>query len=105
MLFCLLVVVHATVQFPDVNCHSGLILRPHAPCDSIPRLSWLGCEPTHCVNGAVRGPDSSGRWACGANSLEIVFDSANACVFEMVCFRCGIPAVVVSFLLIDCLVD
>ncbi len=25
--------------------------------------------------------------------------------FELVCFRCGIPAVVVSFLLIDCLVD
>ncbi len=46
--------------------------------------------------------------ACGANSVEIVFDS---CLiprmhgFELVCFRCGIPAVVVSFLLIDCLVD
>jgi hypothetical protein len=25
--------------------------------------------------------------------------------FELVCFRCGIPAAVVSFLLIDCLVD
>jgi hypothetical protein len=24
---------------------------------------------------------------------------------ELVCFRCGIPAVDVSFLLIDCLVD
>ena len=25
--------------------------------------------------------------------------------FELACFRCGIPAAVVSFLLIDCLVD
>jgi len=77
--FCLwLLLLHATVQFPDVNCHRCLMLCTHAPWDTIPHASWLGCEPTHCVNGAVRGPDPSGRWACGANSLEIVFDSANA---------------------------
>ena len=80
-----LLLLHATVQFPDVNCHRCLMLCTHAPWDTIPHVSWLGCEPTHCVNGAVRGPDSSGRWACGANSLEIVFDSANACVRTGLC--------------------
>ena len=98
-----LMVVHATVQFPDVNCHRCLMLCTHAPWDTIPHVSWLGCEPTHCVNGAVGGPDSSGRWACGANSLEIVFDSANAWV------RTGLSPLrhtsCCCFVLADCLVD
>ena len=73
----LALIVHATVRFPDVNCHFCLMLRTHAPWDTMLHVSWLGCEPTHCVNGAVGGPDSSGRCACGANPLEIVFDSAD----------------------------
>ncbi len=75
------------VLFALIDCHGSISGRElsfvsdvahAAPWNTIPHVSWLGCEPTHCVNGGVRGPDSSGRWACGANSLEIVFDSANA---------------------------
>jgi hypothetical protein len=36
------------------------MLRTNAPWDTMPDLSWLGCEPARCVNWAAR-PDSSGR--------------------------------------------
>ena len=100
-----LIVVHATVQFPDVNCHRCLMLCTHAPWDTIPHVSWLGCEPTHCVNGAVGGPDSSGRCACGANPLEIVFDSADGMGSSLSVSAAGCQLLLSSLLLIDCLVD
>ena len=34
----------------------------------MPHLSWTGCEPARCLSGAVRGPDSSGRWAFGTDA-------------------------------------
>jgi hypothetical protein len=50
---CFACLLHATVRFPDVNCHwhLRLMLCTHAPWNTIPHVSWLGCEPTHCVNG------------------------------------------------------
>jgi hypothetical protein len=70
---------------------------------------------------AFRGWDASGRRIApmGQCEVQIQADAGGraeplhwkSCLiplahgFELVCFRCGIPAVVVSFLLIDCLVD
>jgi hypothetical protein len=44
--------------------------KTHSGQRNLQRLSWLGCKPARCVNGAARGPDRSRRWACGANSTE-----------------------------------
>ncbi len=107
-------IVHATVQFPDVNCHLGLMLPVrthwHAPCDTIPHLSWLGCEPTHCApmgQCEVQIQVDGGRhWA-----VRSQFTGNHECLIprmhgsELVCFRCGMPAAGVSILLIECLVD
>jgi hypothetical protein len=57
--------LHALTRFPDANSHSCRMLRTNAPSDTMPHLSWLECDPARCVNWAARGPDSSGRWACG----------------------------------------
>ena len=56
--------LHAVTRLPDANSHSCRMLRTNAPCDTMPDVSWLACDPARCVHWAARGPDSSGRWAC-----------------------------------------
>jgi hypothetical protein len=98
--------LHATVQFPDVNCHLCLMLRTHAPwdttvcrtfgdCDASRRIASMGqCEVQIQADGG-RAEPIHWKW-CLIPRMH---------GFELACFRCGIPAAVASFLLIDCLVD
>ncbi len=85
---------------------SDVALRTNTPCDTMPRRSWLGSEPA--------------RASMGQREVLIQADGARAepikrksCLIPLMawarigfsfCFRCGMPAVVGSFSLIDGLV-